>query len=116
MKILNTELTYHAETERANRIQEIISNIGIGQIVKEVYSQNDTRRQAGQGGVYICITDTGITIIKDETKTKVITMYVTTFRELVKCYNGTKKIPAYLRKKVDRNQSHYTNHGKTIWQ
>lgn len=104
-EILNTELTYHAQVERANRIDQIIANIGVGQIVKEVW----------QAGVYICLTDTGITIVKDELKKKVITMYVTSFRELVKCYNGVNRIPTYLRKKVDRNQIKFIKNGKTIW-
>jgi hypothetical protein len=42
-------------------------------------------------------------------------MYVTTQRELVAVFGGTKKVPAYLRKKVDYNQSKYTKGGKTIW-
>ena len=114
-KILNTDLTYHAQVQRADRVQQIIANIGVGQIVKEVYVQSWDKAVTGGKGVYICITDTGITIIKDELKQKIITMYVTTYRELVKCYNGEKRIPAYLRKKVNQNQSRFTNHGKTVW-
>ena len=44
-----------------------------------------------------------------------ITMYVTTQKELVAVFGGTKKIPPYLKKKVDRNQTKYTSAGKTIW-
>lgn len=115
MQVFNTDLTYHAEVQRSNRVEQIIANIGLGTIVKEVYQCSFDKAQAGGRGVYICITDTGITIVKDELKQKIITMYVTTFRELVRCYNGVKKIPPYLRKRVDRNQSYYTENGKTIW-
>ena len=114
-QILNTNLTYHASVQRANRVEHIVNDIGIGQIVKEVYRRDFNRVEAGQNGVYMCITDTGITIVKDELKQKVITMYVTTFRELVACYNGINKIPTYLRKRVDRNQTYFTKNGKTIW-
>jgi len=100
-----TTMTYHCEVQRANRVSHIINEIGMGQIVHEKY----------HNGVYLCITDTGITLVKSEDKLKIITMYVTTFRELVLIYNGTKKIPPYLRKRVDRNQTKFTSNGKTIW-
>lgn len=103
-------LTYHARVQRANRVQHIIDEIGIGQIVREKYVQ------AGMGaGNYICITDTGVTLVKTADKLKVVTIYVTTQRELVMVYGGTKKIPPFLKKKVDRNQSKFTKEGKTIW-
>lgn len=108
---MNEQMTYHVAVQRADRVKHIIDDIGIGQIVKEKY----VRYNIGEAGKYICLTDTGITIIKDETKSKIITMYVTTQRELVAVFGGTKRIPSYLRKKVDYNQSKYTERGKTIW-
>lgn len=106
------EMTYHVQVERAERVKHIVEDIGIGQVVKEKYIGYGI---GGQAGRYLCITDTGITIIKTEDKLKVITMYVTTQRELVSVYGGQKKVPTFLRKKVDHNQSKYTQNGKTIW-
>lgn len=106
------EMTYHVAVQRAERVKHIVEEIGIGQVIKEKYIGYGI---GGQAGRYICLTDTGITIIKDEQKLKMITMYVTTQRELVAVFGGTKKIPPYLKKKVDRNQSKYTAEGKTIW-
>lgn len=108
---MKEQMTYHVAVQRANRVQHIIDDIGLGQIVKEKY----TRFSLEKAGRWVCLTDTGITIIKDEAKEKVITMYVTTQRELVAVFGGTKKVPAFLRKKVDYNQSKYTERGKTIW-
>lgn len=105
------KMSYHCEVQRADRVKHIVEEIGIGQIVKEKY----VRYNIGQAGRYVCITDTGITIVKTEQKDTIITMYVTTQNELVAVYGGTKKIPPYLKKKVDRNQSKYTQAGKTIW-
>ena len=99
------EMTYHVRIERRDRVQNIINQIGIGQVVKEKYVN----------GCYTCITDTGVTLIKSADKLKLVTMYVTTYKELVAVYNGPKKIPHYLRKKVDHNQSLFTKAGKTIW-
>lgn len=109
---MNEQMTYHVAVQRAERVKHIIEEIGMGQVIKEKYIGYGI---GGQAGRYICLTDTGVTIIKDEQKLKVITIYVTTQRELVAVYGGTKKIPSFLRKKVDYNQSKYTQAGKTIW-
>lgn len=106
------EMTYHVKVERAERVAQIIKQIGIGQVIKEKYIGYGI---GGQAGRYLCITDTGITLVKSEDKVKLITMYVTTQNELVAVYGGTKKIPPFLRKKVDHNQSLFTQAGKTIW-
>lgn len=108
---MDEQMTYHVSVQRADRVKHIVEQIGLGQIIKEKY----TRFNLGQAGRWICLTDTGITIIKDELKEKIITMYVTTQKELVTVYGGTKKVPAFLRKKVDYNQSKYITGGKTIW-
>lgn len=97
--------TYHCSYERAKRVANIIEHVGIGQVIKKGYFS----------GKYICITDTGITIIKSADETKIITMYITTYKELVRMYNGEKKIPSFLKKKVQHNQSKYIHNGKTIW-
>lgn len=104
-------MTYHCEVHRADRVKHIIEEIGVGQVIKEKY----VRYNIGEAGRYICITDTGITLVKSEDKLTIITMYVTTKRELLFVFGGEKKVPAYLRKKVDHNQSKFTEKGKTIW-
>ena len=109
------EMTYHCQVERQDRVRHIINDIGLGQVVREKYTRTQGQIERGQAGRYVCVTDTGITIIKSEDKLKVITMYVTTYRELVAIFGGQKNIPSYLRKRVDRNQSYYTENGKTIW-
>ena len=109
------EMTYHCKIERRDRVSHIIEEIGIGQIVREKYTRTPEQIRRGQAGKYVCITDTGVTIIKTEDKLKVITIYVTTYRELVAVFGGQKNIPPYLRKKVDRNQTFFTKEGKTIW-
>lgn len=112
---MKEQMTYHCKVQRANRVKQIIDNIGIGQVVVEKYIHTAAQIAEGKPGKYICVTDTGITIIKTEDKQKVITMYVTTQNELVRIYNGVKRVPAYLRKRVDHNQSKFTANGKTVW-
>ena len=108
---MNEQMSYHVAGHRADRVKHIIEEIGIGQVIKEKY----TRFSLEQAGRYVCLTDTGINIIKTEDKLTVITMYVTTQRELVAVFGGAKKVPSFLKKKVDYNQSKYTKAGKTIW-
>lgn len=108
---MNEQMSYHVRVDRANRVKHIIEEIGIGQVIKEKY----TRFSLEQAGRWVCLTDTGITIVKSEDKQKIITMYVTTQRELVSVFGGTKKVPPFLKKKVDHNQSKFTQAGKTIW-
>ena len=108
---MKEQMTYHVAVQRADRVKHIIDDIGIGQIIKEKY----VRFSLNEAGRWVCLTDTGITIVKNESKEKIITMYVTTQRELVSVFGGTKKVPVFLRKKVDYNQSKYTERGKTIW-
>lgn len=108
---MKEQMSYHVSVQRAERVKHIVNDIGIGQIIKEKY----VRFSLEQAGRWVCITDTGITIVKDEKKEKIITMYVTTQRELVSVFGGPKKVPKFLRKKVDSNQSKYTEGGKTIW-
>lgn len=108
---MNEQMSYHVRVDRAERVKHIIKEIGMGQIIKEKY----TRFSLEQAGRWVCLTDTGITIVKTEDKQKIITMYVTTQRELVSVFGGTKKVPTFLKKKVDHNQSKFTERGKTIW-
>ena len=108
---MKEQMTYHVAVQRADRVKHIIDDIGIGQIIKEKY----VLFSLNEAGRWVCLTDTGITIVKNESKEKIITMYVTTQRELVSVFGGTKKVPVFLRKKVDYNQSKYTERGKTIW-
>ena len=34
---MNEQMTYHVAVQRANRVQHIVEEIGIGQIIKEKY-------------------------------------------------------------------------------
>ena len=112
---MKEQLTYHCGVQRRERVQHIIDDIGLGQVVIERYFRSPEKIKAGLPGTYTCITDTGITLIKDENKQKIITMYVTTQRELVSIYRGANKVPKFLKRRVDYNQSKYTERGKTIW-
>ena len=115
MEMFKAQLSKHCEFGRINRVNEIKANIGLGQIVKEVYVRSFDRIENNKQGVYLCFTDTGITIVKDEMRKTIITMYVTTMSELIKAFKGANNIPKFLNKKVNQNQRSYIKNGKTIW-
>ena len=112
---MELKMSYHCGVERANRVHNIVEKIGLGQIVKEKYTRNFGQIAAGNEGRYLCVTDTGIIIVKTEDKQTAITMYVATMKLLAFIYGGNRAIPPYLRRKVDRNQSLYTKYGKTAF-
>lgn len=102
----------HCVKDRYERIQFIINYIGIGEIIQE---RKELSNNSFHPYKYLCVTNTGITIVKSEDKSKVITVYVTTQKELIRVYNGRNNIPQKLWDKVTINEQRYTRNGKTIW-
>lgn len=103
MKTEIPTMTKHCEIYRADRVQMIKEQIGIGQIIKETYN-----------GCWKCLTDTGVIIVKDELKQKTITIYVANEAEAKAMMHG--KLPQYLQRKISRNQSKFIRNGKTVVQ
>ena len=89
--ISSLTLSQHAYNDRADRIAIIDNYIGWGQIVKETYSNN----------TYHCLTDTGVLLVVDDSRTIIITLYLVDRRMLGILYNG--KPPQYLINKVNNN-------------
>ena len=110
MKIAS--MTSHCATDRFNRVQNIINQIGLGQIVMERKELSSNPKFPFK---YLCVTNTGITVIRSEDKTKIITIYVTTIKELIRVYNGRENVPMELWAKVAYNERRYIRNGKTIW-
>lgn len=106
-------MSYHFRVERAERREAISAAVGYGTIIKEKYTRTSEQIMKNISGRYMCVTDTGIIIIKNETKDVIITAYVATMRELLSIYNGMNNIPKFLRTKCDRNQIKYIKNGKT---
>lgn len=108
----SASMTSHCANDRFERIQHIVKEIGLGQIVKERREVSSNARYVAK---YVCVTDTGVTVVKSEDKAKIITIYVTTIRELIRVYNGRENIPSAMWNKVSYNETRYIRNGKTIW-
>lgn len=87
------EFSYHCKAERKERIEFIKNEIGFGQPLKELF-YNDA---------YHYITDTGVAILVDGGKQKIITLYLIDAREATRAFCG--KIPKQLHRKIDYHYS-----------
>lgn len=65
--MIKSNMTNHARYDRADRINAIIDTIGIGEIVL-IVPKNEYRE--------ICLTDTGVVIVRATADRKIITVYV----------------------------------------
>lgn len=94
------EMSNHCKYDRKNRLELIETKIGWGQIIKKTYFNN----------CYHFLTDTGIIAIVDDKLEKIITIYLANVSDLLSIYNGYKKIPPFLLKKVQTHINHgYAN-------
>lgn len=109
---MTATMTSHCANERFQRIQNIVKYIGLGNVIKERTEISTNTRYAKK---IVCVTDTGITVVKSEDRMKVITIYVTTINELIRVYDGRRNIPEQIWNKVQYNQTRYIRNGKTIW-
>lgn len=87
----------HLITERWDRVEYIIDHIGIGEVIAE-REWRDTKGTP-------CIrqlTTTGVIIVRDVSKTKVVTMWTANILQVKAMYFG--KIPNWMYKIVVKNE------------
>ena len=107
---MTATMTSHCANDRIARVQAIITNIGLGQIVAERKELSSNPRFPFK---YVSITDTGVTVVRSVDKTRIITMYVTTVRELIRVYDGRANVPDKMMHIVIQNERKYIRNGKT---
>lgn len=108
--MIKSNMTYHARYDRADRINAIIDTIGIGEIML-IVPKNEYRE--------ICLTDTGVAIVRTITDKKIITAYVASLqlaRTLYEKKFNINKLPKTLFDVVLRNQKYadLVNNGMVI--
>lgn len=97
---MKLEITKHARNDRLDRIMYIAQNVGWGKIVVEY---PDTERD-----VRICLTDTGVIIVKSMDVERLVTAYVGTVNEIKWLYVnvGYNRIPDFMYNKAVKNKKH----------
>lgn len=70
-------LSKHLINDRMERAAFILANIGLGKTIKEHYCEADQTQKA----CWRTLTDTGVIIVYDKKKKKVVTMYIASMKQ-----------------------------------
>ena len=94
--MITINLSEHVINDRVERLALIGSTIGFGEIIKVKV------KMGKYGKVKMCLTNTGVTIIKDVISDKVITAYACNLKELFFLYDSN-RVPQHIYKIVHTN-------------
>ena len=87
---MKIEFSNHCIEERTERVYEIASTIGFGEIMQYFPGAHEVK----------AITDTGVLLIMTPNKKKIITLYVVTMAQAKKIFKG--EVPVQLKKVLRR--------------
>lgn len=97
--MLKRNISYHISEDRLDRACYIMTTIGLGEIVKE----REAIDEKGRLG-YKCVTDTGVIVVLNADRTRAVTLYIATQKQVSWVYNG--KVPSWMFKVVKKNAVH----------
>lgn len=99
MTVEKTPISYHASTERIERLTACLTTLGYNNFVLQV---EDKKR--GNGTTQF-LTDTGIIIVRNSNNGNLVTGYMATIAQAIKMYRvaGYQKMPDGMYQKVVRN-------------
>lgn len=108
--MIKSNMTNHARYDRAARINAILDTVGIGEIMFTVPQSNNKE---------ICMTDTGVAIVRAQADKKIITVYVASLhlaRTLYEKKFNIDRLPKTFFETVKRNQKYadLVNNGISI--
>ena len=97
--MIKRNISYHISEDRLDRACYIMTTIGMGEIIKERHGFDAKGR-----GFWKCFTDTGVMLIFDEHKTKVVTLYIASQPQVSAMYEGN--TPGWVLRMVKKNVPH----------
>ena len=93
---IKRNISYHISEDRLNRACYIMQTVGLGEIIKEQRGTDE------QGRVYWrCFTNTGVMLIFNEQKTRMVTLYIASQPQVSAMYEG--KTPSWVFALVRKN-------------
>jgi hypothetical protein len=95
--MLKRNISYHISEDRLDRACYIMTTIGMGEIIKEVHGVDEQGR-----GFWKCFTDTGVMLIFNERKERVVTLYIASQPQVSAMYQGN--TPSWILKMVKKNR------------
>jgi hypothetical protein len=97
--MIQRNITYHISEDRLNRACYIMTTVGMGEVVKERRCVDEYGRTA-----YKCLTDTGVMLIYNADRSRVVTLYIATQQQIAWMFEG--KTPGWLLRVVKKNRPH----------
>lgn len=93
-------MTYHVIEERMDRVVEIATTVGFGEPTLEVANcKNNT---------VVVLTDTGVVLIKSPDHTKLVTMYLATYKQADAFYHlANQPFPSWMKSIIKKNVKKY---------
>lgn len=89
--------SFHISEDRLDRACYIMQTIGMGEIIKEQHGIDEKGR-----GYWRCFTNTGVMLIMNEQKDRVVTLYIATQTQVSSIYCG--QTPSWVFKMVKKNK------------
>jgi hypothetical protein len=103
--MIQRNISYHISEDRLDRACYIMQTIGIGDIIKEQKGTDE------KGRIYWrCFTNTGVMLIFNEDKTKMVTLYIASQEQVSSIYQG--KTPSWVFALVKKNAYYAKNQNK----
>lgn len=103
--MIKRNCSFHISEDRLDRACYIMTTIGIGEIIKEQRCVDEKGRVSWQ-----CLTDTGVILVLNETKTLAITLYIAKQPKVSAMYEGN--TPAWVMKMVRKNRQYAEEQNK----
>lgn len=95
-------LSRHAQCDRMERLDYIKATIGLGYIIKECNRIKNGREE------WACITNTGVMMIQNRDRTKLVTAFIATVGQAKQVYRSN-RLPAEVYQTIIRNRVAYEN-------
>ena len=102
---IQRNISYHISEDRLDRACYIMTTIGIGEVIKEVHTIDEQGR-----GAWKCFTNTGVMLIFNEQRTRVVTLYIASQPQVSAMYKGN--TPGWILRMVKKNVAYAQNQNK----
>lgn len=89
--------SYHISEDRLDRAAYILTTVGMGEIVRERERVDEQGRTS-----VLCLTDTGVILVFNKDKTKMVTLYIAEQQQVSWVCRGN--TPSWLFKVVKKNK------------
>ena len=95
-------LTAHAMNDRMERLNYIKATVGFGYIIKELERVKNGREEVA------CITSTGVMVIKNKDRTKMVTAFIATVGQAKQVYQSD-RLPDNVYRTIAANRVAWAN-------